>query len=243
MAPPRPPRRQIDPHSDVSTLEVLARNRLVDLLLVVEVKIGKILFRGYATFVGVALRGAGMYNSHKIGENLTMIKTQALKSVVFAAIAAGLSSVGLAADYWASPTGGGAGTSKDDPTSLAAALAAANAAGEASTVHLTAGEYPVSEQIAPAKDVKILGAGAGVTSLIGTDALTTANKSLLYIAQDGVEVCDLTVTNGIAATSGAGVVMTKGVLKFRIFVIEIEQAIASKIEIGKGQQRIVWNEL
>lgn len=142
-----------------------------------------------------------------------MMKTHALKSVVFAAIAAGLSSVGFAAEYWASPAGGGAGTSKDDPMSLAAALAAANAAGEASTVHLAAGEYPVLEQIAPAKDVKIIGAGAGVTSLVGTDALTTANKSLLRIVQDGVEVRDLTVTNGIAATSGAGVVMTKGVLK------------------------------
>ena len=128
-----------------------------------------------------------------------MMKTQALKSVVFAAIAAGLSSVGFAAEYWASPTGGGAGTSKDDPTSLAAALAAANAAGEASTVHLLKGEYSIAEQIVLGAGVSLVGAGRDETLLVGTDGLTV---TMVKMSSAESALKSLTITNVYASTSG-----------------------------------------
>ena len=120
-----------------------------------------------------------------------------MKKLMLAACAA-VSLSGFAAEYWASTTGGDAAAgTKAEPTSLAAALAAAKASGEASTVHLADGEYKTAATILLDTAITLVG-----ETRDGVKINSQQKCSAITITSPDAVVTNLTVMNGKSSESG-----------------------------------------
>ena len=113
----------------------------------------------------------------------------------------------FATTFYASPAGGGDGSSTGSPTTLAAAITAASAAGAGSVVQLADGTYTQTAQITIADDITVQGSSREGT-IITKNASSTFRLFTLNSA--GAVLKDLTVENGNVAGSGGNILIETG---------------------------------
>ena len=109
-----------------------------------------------------------------------------------------------ATTYYASPAGGGDGSSSESPTTLADAVAKATAEGAGAVVQLSAETFEMTAQTTIAADITVQGAGRDKT-------IVTKNASskfrLFYLNSAGAVLKDMTVQNGYIDASGGNILI------------------------------------
>ena len=115
-----------------------------------------------------------------------------------------------ATTFYASPAGGGDGSSAESPTTLAEAVAKATTEGAGAVVQLSADTFEQTAQTTIAADITVQGAGRDQT-IVTAKGITTKNKFRLFTLNSaGAVLKDMTVENGDPGGIGGNILIETG---------------------------------